>query len=74
MAERSELIETLNRVFSHQLLAVLATQGPQGPYGSLVAFAATMDLKYLLFATLRSTRKFKNLEGTQRLPWSSTTA
>ena len=30
-------------------------------YGSLVAFAATDDLKSLLFATTRDTRKFDNL-------------
>jgi len=42
-------------------LAVLATQGNGQPYGNLVAFAATENLKSLLFATARGTRKFANI-------------
>ncbi len=48
-------------LFSSQPLAVLATQGNGQPYGNLVAFAATEDLKGLLFATARGTRKFANI-------------
>jgi len=51
----------LKSLFSSQLLAVLGTQSPNGPYGNLVAFAATDDLKHLLFATSRPTRKYENL-------------
>jgi heme iron utilization protein len=55
-------LETLLRdLFSSQSLAVLATYGSEQTYGSLVAFAATDDLKSLLFATTRATRKFDNL-------------
>ncbi|MEJ2110559.1 MAG: pyridoxamine 5'-phosphate oxidase family protein [Acidobacteriota bacterium] len=61
MAENSELKTLLKKLFSSQLLAVLGTQSPSGPYGNLVAFAETDDLKKLLFATTRSTRKYKNL-------------
>ena len=39
----------------------------RGPYGSLVAFYATDDLKHLLFATTRSTRKFDNLTRTPQV-------
>jgi nitroimidazol reductase NimA-like FMN-containing flavoprotein (pyridoxamine 5'-phosphate oxidase superfamily) len=44
-----------------QKLAVLSSYGKKQPYASLVAFAATEDLKYLIFATTRSTRKYANL-------------
>jgi nitroimidazol reductase NimA-like FMN-containing flavoprotein (pyridoxamine 5'-phosphate oxidase superfamily) len=55
-------IKTLLRdLFSSQSLAVLATCGDGQAYGSLVAFAATEDLKSLVFATTRATRKFDNL-------------
>lgn len=50
-----------------QLLAVLGTQSQTGPYGNLVAFTATDDLKNLLFATTRSTRKYENLMETPRV-------
>ena len=57
----NELSEQLKKLFSSQRLAVLATQGIDEPYVNLVAFATTHDLKYLVFATNRHTRKFTNL-------------
>ena len=51
----------LKNLFSSQPLAVLASQGDGQPYGNLVAFAATDDLKSLLFATARATRKYANI-------------
>lgn len=51
----------LRDLFSSQRFAVLATQRRGQPYGSLVAFMATNDLKSLLFATTRSTRKYANI-------------
>ncbi len=66
MTENDELKELLKSLFSSQLLAVLGTQGEKGPYGSLVAFAATDDLKFLVFATLRSTRKYRNIADAPR--------
>jgi nitroimidazol reductase NimA-like FMN-containing flavoprotein (pyridoxamine 5'-phosphate oxidase superfamily) len=61
-------IKTLLRgLFSSQSLAVLATYGSGQPYGSLVAFAATDDLKSLLLATKRATRKFANLTRHPRI-------
>jgi len=46
---------------------VLATHNKAQPYGSLVAFAATQDLNYLIFSTTRSTRKFANLSADPRV-------
>lgn len=53
-------------LFRSQPLAVLATHNRGQPYGSLVAFAATEDLAYLVFSTTRSTRKFANLSADPR--------
>jgi nitroimidazol reductase NimA-like FMN-containing flavoprotein (pyridoxamine 5'-phosphate oxidase superfamily) len=61
LTENAELKNLLQKLFSGQLLAVLGTQSQSGPYGNLVAFAATEDLGTILFATTRSTRKYDNL-------------
>ena len=66
MRESTQLVQTLKALFSSQRLAILATEGKGQPYGNLVAFAATDDLKDLLFATTRSTRKYANLSGAPR--------
>lgn len=61
LEEASQLRKLLKDLFSSQSLAVLATQDDGQSYGSLVAFAATGDLRHLLFATTRTTRKYANL-------------
>ncbi len=58
-----EMEEVLRKLFHQQKLAVLGTQGPSGPWGSLVAFASTNDLRVLVFVTGRSTRKYGNLKA-----------
>ncbi len=59
--------KALKDLFNAQHLGVLATQGAGQPYSSLVAFAATDDLKYLVFATTRATRKYANLSSESRV-------
>jgi len=61
MEKTAQLKEFLKDLFSSQRLAVLATQSKKQPYGNLVAFMATNDLKHLLFATTRATRKYANI-------------
>jgi nitroimidazol reductase NimA-like FMN-containing flavoprotein (pyridoxamine 5'-phosphate oxidase superfamily) len=61
MKNPSRLKRLLKDLFSSQPLAVLATQSNGQPYGNLVAFVATEDLRSLLFATARGTRKFANI-------------
>lgn len=61
MDNSEEIQGKLIELFSSQKLAVLSTQADGQPYASLVLFVATDDLKYLLFATSRSTRKYANL-------------
>ncbi len=67
MEKTARLKEFLRDLFSSQRLAVLATQNRGHPYGSLVAFMATEDLKHLLFATTRATRKYANLSKNPRI-------
>lgn len=57
---------TVRRLLDEQLLAVLGTHHNGAPYTSLVAFAATEDLRHLLFATSRATRKWANLADDAR--------
>jgi nitroimidazol reductase NimA-like FMN-containing flavoprotein (pyridoxamine 5'-phosphate oxidase superfamily) len=57
----------VGELLASQPLAVLATHSDAGPYASLVAFAATDDLRHLLFATTRATRKFANLTADSRV-------
>lgn len=51
----------IDQLFKAQLQGVLATQQQAQPYTSLMAFAHTPDLRYLIFATYRDTQKHANL-------------
>ncbi len=59
--------ELLRELLSRQRLGVLATQGPDWPYASLVAIRASDDLGHLYFATTRATRKFQFLQAQPRV-------
>jgi nitroimidazol reductase NimA-like FMN-containing flavoprotein (pyridoxamine 5'-phosphate oxidase superfamily) len=56
-----ELFSCLQNLFESQRSAALATQERGQPYLSLMAFAATPDLKTIVLATDRYTRKYANL-------------
>src|SRR5512136_1565564 len=51
----------IRRLLMGQSYAVLSTQTQSQPYGSLIAFAATDDLKTIVFATPVTTRKYRLL-------------
>jgi heme iron utilization protein len=53
--------DILRELCLDQPLAVLATAAGTAPYASLVAIAATPDLRRVYFATPRATRKGANL-------------
>ena len=53
----------IRELMNAQKLAVLATQKKGQPYASLVAFAATDDLKHIIFFTPAKTRKFEQLSA-----------
>ena len=67
MEKPSEVVDNILELLASQRLAVLSTQTQGQPYSNLVAFAVTPDLKYLLFATTRATRKFANLLADSRV-------
>jgi len=67
MHDVNRLKKRLEELLKSQKLAVLATHNQGQPYGSLVSFAATKDLKQILFATTRSTRKYANLKEDTRV-------
>jgi len=58
--------EILRELLAEQLLGVLGTHHEGEPYTSLVGFVATDDLRSLLFATGRQTRKAANLAADRR--------
>jgi nitroimidazol reductase NimA-like FMN-containing flavoprotein (pyridoxamine 5'-phosphate oxidase superfamily) len=61
MKEIAEVWTLIQELLASQRLAVLSTQGQRQPYSNLVAFASTADLKHLIFATTRATRKYDNI-------------
>jgi nitroimidazol reductase NimA-like FMN-containing flavoprotein (pyridoxamine 5'-phosphate oxidase superfamily) len=66
MDSREQIELVLRDLFAAQRFAVLATQEENQPYLSLMAFAATSDLRHLLFAMERQTRKYANLQANPR--------
>jgi nitroimidazol reductase NimA-like FMN-containing flavoprotein (pyridoxamine 5'-phosphate oxidase superfamily) len=57
----------LKILFESQPLAVLATHEEGQPYTNLVAFASSEDVRLLMFATTRSTRKYANLTANPKV-------
>jgi uncharacterized protein YhbP (UPF0306 family) len=57
----SALEARIRRLVEGQSYAVLCTQSQSQPYGALVAFAFSEDLKQAVFATPMATRKFRIL-------------
>jgi len=56
-----ETRQSVREVLRSQRFAVLSTESETGPYCSLIAFWAADDLSRVVFATMRSTRKFNFL-------------
>ena len=52
---------------SQQSFCILSTQGQEQPYGSLIAYAYTNDLKQYFFSTQLATRKYKLLQGCEHV-------
>jgi nitroimidazol reductase NimA-like FMN-containing flavoprotein (pyridoxamine 5'-phosphate oxidase superfamily) len=51
----------------NQHFGVLATNDNGQPYTSLISFAITPDLKRVIFATPKDTRKYKNILNTKEV-------
>jgi nitroimidazol reductase NimA-like FMN-containing flavoprotein (pyridoxamine 5'-phosphate oxidase superfamily) len=58
-----DIPEDLEALLNNQRFCVLATTNSGHPYTNLVSFAATNDLKTILFATRRQTNKYKNISS-----------
>jgi len=67
LEQEDRLKEQLRELFSSQKLAVLATHYRGQPHATLVAFAVTQDLKRIVFATNRETRKYANINEDPRV-------
>ena len=63
----AELEKVIRNLLKRQPFCVLCTQGEEQPYGSLIAFGFSEDLKHLYFTTPKATRKFKLLTGCHRV-------
>jgi nitroimidazol reductase NimA-like FMN-containing flavoprotein (pyridoxamine 5'-phosphate oxidase superfamily) len=59
--KEQEIVLQIEALLDGEPFAVLCTQGEGQPYGSLVAFAFTKDLRCFVFATPRATRKYSLL-------------
>jgi nitroimidazol reductase NimA-like FMN-containing flavoprotein (pyridoxamine 5'-phosphate oxidase superfamily) len=67
MKNDAEIQKSLKNLMAVQKVAVLATHSAGQPHGSLVAFVVSDDLRDLVFATSRATRKFANLSKDARV-------
>jgi nitroimidazol reductase NimA-like FMN-containing flavoprotein (pyridoxamine 5'-phosphate oxidase superfamily) len=67
MIDAAEMREIVQNLLNTQRLAVLSTQMSGRPYSNLIAFAATEDMKDIVFATTRATRKYANLTAEARV-------
>lgn len=61
MNPKTEVVNQLKAFLETQKLTALATQEPGHPYLSLMAFIFSDDLKYLIVATKKGTRKYSNM-------------
>jgi nitroimidazol reductase NimA-like FMN-containing flavoprotein (pyridoxamine 5'-phosphate oxidase superfamily) len=62
-----DLVENIRKMLNSQPFSVLCTQGDQQPYGSLIAFAFSRDLKHFFFTTPTATRKYMLLSKCPRV-------
>jgi general stress protein 26 len=67
MQKSSQLQNLLRELFAKQKFAALATDDRGKPHNCLVAFAATDDLRNLLFTTSRNTSKYRNIVAESRV-------
>ena len=65
--DEKKLITMIQSLVQSQNLGVLATRGKEYPYCTLVGFAGTDDLRRIIFATLRHTRKYANIRSYPRI-------
>lgn len=57
----------VKNLLDQQQLAVLATFSDSYPYTNLIAFSSCNEYKELVFATLRATSKYKNIQKNKKV-------
>ena len=62
-----DMTDRIRTLIDGQLFAVLCTQGDGQPYGSVVAYAASPDLKSIVFSTPMNTHKYRLLCACDRV-------
>ena len=67
MSTEIDIRPALRALLESQRFAVLATDDHGQPFASLMAFAATEDLRHLVVLTERATRKYANLQSNPRV-------
>ena len=59
--QRETIKQRISSLLQEQPFCILCTQGEGQPYGSLIAFACSGDLRHLYFSTPKATRKHRLL-------------
>ena len=67
MQDETSFRESLGNLLDTQNLAVLSTCRQDRPYSSIIGFVATEDFRRIIFATLRDTRKYANIQGNEHV-------
>lgn len=67
MTNKIQIFDEINSLLNNQQFCVLATQGLEYPYCSLIAFVSSKDNKEIIFATLRQTSKFQNINNSSNV-------
>lgn len=68
IAESKKTVEEAVRYLCQdELFGVLATTGKDQPYTSLISFASTDDMKYILFSTPTETRKYNFIKEHEKV-------
>ena len=67
MDAQETLLNQIKTLLQAQLFGVLATQGTDYPYCSLVSYVVSEDAKSIYFPTIRETQKFRNLFASPRV-------
>lgn len=67
MEVQETLLSQIKTLLETQLFGVLATQGQEYPYCSLVSYVVSEDAKNIYFPTIRETQKCRNLLASPRV-------
>lgn len=62
MYTKNQAFTKIKNILNSQLFGVIATKGEIYPYATLVGFTTNEDYSELIFATIRETRKYRNID------------